>query len=118
MSCTFKQFIAAASLSDDEFYELEEGLSDLPGFGWLKGPDNKAKLDKIKAERAKLLNRRDKLSAQKADELDAWLSKNTKEMPKLKTQVADPRDPYERDAEAQKMDARMGRMGKMGSIAR
>lgn len=58
-------------LDDAEYSALSEGLSDMPGFGWLKGRDNKAKLAKIDAERAKLKNRRDA----KSKEMDAAWAK-------------------------------------------
>ncbi len=113
MTITFKQFLEATALSDEEFHSLEEGLSDIPGFGWLKGPDNKAKLDKIAAERAKLKNRRDKLSVQKADELDAWLAKATEKMPKVADKSKDDADPYSHDREANKFSAKMSKMPSM-----
>jgi hypothetical protein len=112
MTITFKQFLEATSLSDEEFQAIAEGLSDVPGFGWLKGPDNKAKIDKIKAERDKLKNRRDRLAMQKAAELDGWLDKATEKMPSLRDDD-DQRGPYDRDREANKSGARMAKMPSM-----
>lgn len=64
---TFKEFSSLVDMPDDEFFSLQEGLSDLPGFGWLKSRDNKMKLAKIDAERKKLQAKRD----QKSKEMDA-----------------------------------------------
>jgi hypothetical protein len=75
MSITFKEFDAAVQMTDEEFNKIQEGLSDMPGFGWLKSiGDNPAKkkaaLLKINAERQKL----QKLKTTKAKELDAALA--------------------------------------------
>ena len=113
MTITFKQFLEATSLSDEEFQAIEEGLSDVPGFGWLKGPDNKAKIDKIKAERDKLKNRRDKLAMQKAAELDGWLDKATEKMPALRDKDDDARGPYDNDREANKFSSKLAKMPSM-----
>ncbi len=64
---TFKQFTTLVDMPDEEFSLLQEGLSDIPGFGWLKSKDNKMKLAKIDLERKKLQARRD----QKSKDLDA-----------------------------------------------
>lgn len=64
---TFKQFTSLVDMPDEDFSRLQEGLSDVPGFGWLKSRDNKMKLAKIDLERKKLQNKRD----QKSKELDA-----------------------------------------------
>lgn len=75
MSITFKEFDAALQLTDEEFNSIQEGLSDLPGFGWLKDIGNnpakrKAALLKIAAERQKL----QKQKTTRAKELDAALA--------------------------------------------
>ena len=78
MSISFKQFIQLTDLSDSEFQAVEEGLSDIPGLGWLKtfrGEPNKVQLDKIKAARTQLQNRRDKLSTERSAAIDAALQK-------------------------------------------
>jgi hypothetical protein len=67
MTLTFKQFTQLIDLTDEEFIQVEEGLSDVPGFGWLKGKDNSVKLAKIDAERVKL----QRLKTAKAKALDA-----------------------------------------------
>ena len=64
---TFKEFMHLVEMDDTEFALVKEGLSDLPGFSWLKSRDNKLKLQKIEAERQKLKARKD----QKSKELDA-----------------------------------------------
>lgn len=115
MSITFKQFIQVAELDDEQFSAIEEGLSDIPGFGWLKGADNKAKLERIRKERDKLKNRRDKLSQDRSSELDAWLSKATEKMPKLQQQSARDEDPFSRDPDTRKFSSKMDRMQSMSS---
>lgn len=64
---TFKEFTVLVDMPDEDFSRLQEGLSDVPGFGWLKSRDNKLKLSKIDAERKKLQHKRD----QKSKDLDA-----------------------------------------------
>lgn len=113
MSITFKQFVQVTQLDDEQFSAIEEGLSDIPGFGWLKGADNKAKLDRIRAERDKLKNRRDKLATDRSAELDAWLTKATEKMPKLQQQQDTGDDPFSRDPDTRKFSAKMDRMQSM-----
>lgn len=71
MTISFKQFNELMNLSEAEYMTVGEGLSDLPGFGWLKGKDNSAKLAKISAERAKLKGKRD----EKSKAMDAEFAK-------------------------------------------
>jgi hypothetical protein len=73
MSITFKQFTHLVEMSDEEFAQVQEGLSDIPGFGWLKGPDTAAKKQKIDQARKQLQARKDTKSKERAAELDAAL---------------------------------------------
>lgn len=70
---TFKQFVQLTEMSDQEFAQVYEGLSDIPGFGWLKGPDTAAKKQKIEQARKQLLQRKDAASKERAAALDAAL---------------------------------------------
>ena len=75
MTITFKEFAQVIELTDEEFNALQEGLSDVPGFGWLKNIGNdpakkRAALAKIDAERKRL----QKMKTAKAKELDAALA--------------------------------------------
>jgi hypothetical protein len=82
MSITFKQFNQVIELSDEEFQnllseDLSEGLSDMPGFGWLKNIGNdpakkKAALAKIEAERERLKKLKDAKSKQLDQALAAF----------------------------------------------
>lgn len=74
MSITFKQFVHLTEMSDEEFANVHEGLSDIPGFGWLKGPDTAAKKQKIDQARKQLQARKDTKSKERAAELDAALA--------------------------------------------
>jgi GTP-binding protein EngB required for normal cell division len=57
-----------------EIFQVQEKLSDVPGFGWLKGPDNAAKEQKIKNAAKQFANRKDTVSKERAAELDAALA--------------------------------------------
>lgn len=61
MPISFKQFLRSTDSG------VEEGLSDMPGFGWLRGTNSTVKIAKIDQQRALLKNRHDA----KSKELDA-----------------------------------------------
>ena len=77
MSITFTQFSHLIEMDDVQFQAFEsgmaEGLSDVPGLGWLKnfrGKMNDTQLAQVKKKREELRPRRDAASMAKAKAID------------------------------------------------
>jgi GTP-binding protein EngB required for normal cell division len=115
MSISFKHFVQLVEMSDSEFEQLNEiSLSDIPGFGWLKGPDTAAKKQKIAQARKMLQGQKDAKSQERAKALDAALANMAAgNKPKKPGEIDDADWDQALGADDRKFNAKMDRMKSM-----